>query len=173
VRRFCAAPPGGHGDLPPAPGRAPSREFEPRSDRYIFRLSHRQVAGFAPGARPPCLDRVRAGSAGAGISQLHRALHVLCAPSTGLRQAAGSGGDEVESPFARQDGARGTGAGQDLKFSAQNVDVVLDSVRPYLIADGGNCRVVSVDVQTGDVALEMEASSQRHNEMFAFCVCGA
>jgi Fe-S cluster biogenesis protein NfuA len=35
---------------------------------------------------------------------------------------------------------------------------VLDSVRPYLIADGGNCRVVSVDAASGDVAVEMEGA---------------
>ena len=33
----------------------------------------------------------------------------------------------------------------DLAFNMQNVDSVLDTVRPYLIADGGNCKVVDVD----------------------------
>jgi len=37
------------------------------------------------------------------------------------------------------------GGKQDLEFNMQNVDSVLDTVRPYLIADGGNCKVVDVD----------------------------
>ena len=66
--------------------------------------------------------------------------------------------DEQTSPFAA--GASGGVAADALQFVSEEealtvatVDKVLDSVRPYLIADGGNCRVVSVDADTGDVAL--------------------
>jgi Fe-S cluster biogenesis protein NfuA len=78
---------------------------------------------------------------------------------TRLRMDAGgeaAAAGEVVSPFA---GGQTPGeAGKDLEFNAQNVDAVLDSVRPYLIADGGNCRVVEVDQTTGDVSLELEGA---------------
>ena len=73
-----------------------------------------------------------------------------------MRMDAGRDTGEVVSPFAG--GQKPGKAGQDLEFNAQNVDAVLDSVRPYLIADGGNCRVVDVDHITGDVALELEGA---------------
>ena len=91
-------------------------------------------------AAPPALQsgRVRATTA-----RLQTRLHM-------------DAGGEVVSPFA---GGQAPGeAGKDLEFNAQNVDTVLDSVRPYLIADGGNCRVVEVDQTTGDVSLELEGA---------------
>ncbi|KAL3929107.1 MAG: hypothetical protein SGPRY_002099, partial [Prymnesium sp.] len=41
---------------------------------------------------------------------------------------------------------------------ADNVDKVLDEVRPYLIADGGNVAVAGVDLETRDVQLILEGA---------------
>eukprot|EP00611_Tribonema_gayanum_P017870 TRINITY_DN3079_c0_g1_i1.p1 TRINITY_DN3079_c0_g1~~TRINITY_DN3079_c0_g1_i1.p1 ORF type:complete len:484 (+),score=151.68 TRINITY_DN3079_c0_g1_i1:83-1453(+) len=45
-----------------------------------------------------------------------------------------------------------------LDFTIDNVDKVLDEVRPYLIADGGNCRVVAVDQETRVVSLALQGA---------------
>ena len=70
-------------------------------------------------------------------------------------RAAGGDSDGVVSPFAEDAAGMETAvASKEMEFTARNVDAVLDSVRPYLIADGGNCRVVEVDKATGDGSLE-------------------
>lgn len=43
-------------------------------------------------------------------------------------------------------------------FTEAAVDKVLDEVRPYLISDGGNVRVVSVDPDSMTVSLELEGA---------------
>jgi Fe-S cluster biogenesis protein NfuA len=45
-----------------------------------------------------------------------------------------------------------------LEFTAENVDAVLNEVRPYLIADGGNVSVERVDVETKNVYLKLEGA---------------
>ncbi|XP_073145310.1 nifU-like protein 1, chloroplastic [Henckelia pumila] len=45
---------------------------------------------------------------------------------------------------------------EHLELNAKNVDKVLDDVRPYLIADGGNIDVVSVD--DGVVSLKLQGA---------------
>ena len=68
------------------------------------------------------------------------------------------GSEQIVSPFAS-----GSQAGQGLysaetyEFTVENVDKVLDEVRPYLIADGGNVEVV--DVKDGVVSLRLQGSS--------------
>lgn len=63
------------------------------------------------------------------------------------------------SPFEGGQAAGGAGDGEgELPFTVDSVDVVLEEVRPYLIADGGNCRVVSVDAVSGKVALQLEGA---------------
>lgn len=63
---------------------------------------------------------------------------------------------EIISPFAStSDAASGNGA---LAFTAENVDKVLDEVRPYLISDGGNVSVQSVDEETKNVYLKLEGA---------------
>ena len=42
-----------------------------------------------------------------------------------------------------------------LEFTMDNVDKVLEGVRPYLIADGGDCTVVKVDPATKNVILAL------------------
>lgn len=45
-----------------------------------------------------------------------------------------------------------------LEFTVANVDKVLDEVRPYLIADGGNVVVDQVDINTRTVLLKLEGA---------------
>ncbi|KAI0562227.1 GIY-YIG endonuclease [Gracilaria domingensis] len=45
-----------------------------------------------------------------------------------------------------------------LELSAENVDSVLDEVRPYLVSDGGNVSVIHVDGEDGRVELELEGA---------------
>jgi Fe-S cluster biogenesis protein NfuA len=48
--------------------------------------------------------------------------------------------------------------GAMLDFTAANVDRVLEEVRPYLISDGGNVAVVSLDESTRNVYLRLEGA---------------
>jgi len=45
-----------------------------------------------------------------------------------------------------------------LEFNKENVDKVLDEIRPYLISDGGNVAVDGVDVETKNVYLILEGA---------------
>jgi Fe-S cluster biogenesis protein NfuA len=65
--------------------------------------------------------------------------------------------DVVVSPFDRAIYAT-TADGQTKAFTKENVDKVLDEVRPYLISDGGNCRVEEVDVEKRNVYLVLEGA---------------
>jgi len=44
------------------------------------------------------------------------------------------------------------------QFTPQNVDKILDEVRPYLLADGGNVAVSSVDAETKSVDLVLQGA---------------
>ena len=46
----------------------------------------------------------------------------------------------------------------ELELTMENVNRVLDEVRPYLVADGGNVAVVSVDSETRDIALALQGA---------------
>ncbi|CAI5485585.1 unnamed protein product [Closterium sp. Naga37s-1] len=68
----------------------------------------------------------------------------------------------IVSPFARP-GAAGTGAGGEaeeaegeMELSVESADRVLDRVRPYLVADGGNVEVKAVE--NGVVILELQGA---------------
>jgi Fe-S cluster biogenesis protein NfuA len=63
--------------------------------------------------------------------------------------------EAVISPFA--DGGALMN-GQVLPFSKENVDKILDEVRPYLISDGGNVSVQRVVDETRDVYLVLEGA---------------
>ncbi|CAL8468973.1 g8514 [Coccomyxa elongata] len=41
--------------------------------------------------------------------------------------------------------AAATDAGQSLELTDENVELVLDEIRPYLMADGGNVELVEID----------------------------
>ncbi|CAI5528909.1 unnamed protein product [Closterium sp. Naga37s-1] len=68
----------------------------------------------------------------------------------------------IVSPFARP-GAAGTGAGGgveeaegEMELTVESADRVLDRVRPYLVADGGNVEVKAVE--NGVVILELQGA---------------
>lgn len=64
-----------------------------------------------------------------------------------IKASAGSG-----SPAA------GLYSAHELELTHQNVDTVLEEVRPYLIADGGNVDVVSVE--DGVISLKLQGLAQ-------------
>lgn len=76
----------------------------------------------------------------------------------------------VVSPFATPTsaltGVPGSGVGapssagtaMPMELTAANIDTVLDEVRPYLLSDGGNISVVSVDAATSAVVLRLEGA---------------
>lgn len=64
---------------------------------------------------------------------------------------------EADGAAKAREGAAGAGAGAvSVAFDVDGVNSVLDEVRPYLIADGGNVSVVSVEA--GVVKLELEGA---------------
>ena len=46
----------------------------------------------------------------------------------------------------------------ELELTVENVNRVLDEVRPYLVADGGNVAVVSVDPRTRGISLALQGA---------------
>jgi len=70
----------------------------------------------------------------------------------------------VESPFADEQptqqvlNIRPDTGSVLLELNKENVDKVLDEVRPYLIADGGNVAVVSVDLKTRSISLVLQGA---------------
>jgi len=65
----------------------------------------------------------------------------------------------VVSPFSRSDVSAQLAQAEQLpplELTVANVDMVLDDVRPYLIADGGNVEVVGVEL--GVVALRLQGA---------------
>ena len=92
-------------------------------------------------ASPPAASRRRAGAA------------ALCAdvasPFDADAAAEAAGGDASTAAASRSAG---------LELTVANVDTVLDEVRPYLVADGGNVAVVGVDEATRSVQLQLEGA---------------
>mmetsp|Transcript_6938 Transcript_6938/g.10130 ORF Transcript_6938/g.10130 Transcript_6938/m.10130 type:complete len:366 (+) Transcript_6938:80-1177(+) len=64
--------------------------------------------------------------------------------------------ESVVSPFANQENSLVDK--NDLPFTIESVNSVLDEVRPYLISDGGNVSVEKVDVEKRDVYLKLEGA---------------
>ena len=64
----------------------------------------------------------------------------------------------IISPFASGASVESGDGHQQLAFTAENVDDVLNEVRPYLIRDGGNVAVDSVDEEKKDVYLILEGA---------------
>ena len=74
----------------------------------------------------------------------------------------------IHSPFEENDSttttatmppkAASTAEGEKLDFTSENVDKVLDEIRPYLISDGGNVAVDRVDETTRSVYLKLEGA---------------
>jgi Fe-S cluster biogenesis protein NfuA len=80
----------------------------------------------------------------------------------GAPPAAAVAAEEVEgivSPFEMPQAASVTTTAEEKKiFNKENVDQVLDEVRPYLISDGGNVSVERVDEETRNVYLILEGA---------------
>jgi NFU1 iron-sulfur cluster scaffold homolog, mitochondrial len=82
------------------------------------------------------------------------------------RQTADAAGPSapagILSPFdrrrRRRPDAAPAAAAAPATFDLEGVDAALDAVRPMLAADGGSCRVVSVDPASGDVTVAMEGA---------------
>jgi Fe-S cluster biogenesis protein NfuA len=68
--------------------------------------------------------------------------------------------EDVVSPFSVSDTSRAEDAqeGEKLEFNIETVDKILDEIRPYLIQDGGNVSVQSVDVEQKNVYLVLEGA---------------
>lgn len=72
-----------------------------------------------------------------------------------------SDANAIESPFKEDESDAyviGPNSSVGIEFTKENVDKVLDEVRPYLIADGGNVEVVSVDEFTRSVSLSLQGA---------------
>ena len=62
-----------------------------------------------------------------------------------------------QSTTSSSSSSPGLYSAQKFELTAQNVDLVLEDVRPYLISDGGNVDVVSV--QDGVVSLTLQGAN--------------
>jgi Fe-S cluster biogenesis protein NfuA len=68
-------------------------------------------------------------------------------------------GKGIVSPFEMpKEASVTTTAEEKIVFNKENVDKVLDEVRPYLISDGGNVSVERVDEETKNVYLKLEGA---------------
>lgn len=65
--------------------------------------------------------------------------------------------EDIISPFEKSE-LEVAEEGDFLQLSNDNIDVVLDEVRPFLISDGGNISVKSVDLETKKVELTLEGA---------------
>ncbi|XP_074568364.1 nifU-like protein 1, chloroplastic [Curcuma longa] len=72
---------------------------------------------------------------------------------TAWRRASSS---TPSTPSAAEAQAPGLYSAKVYELTKENVDLVLDDVRPYLIADGGNVDVVSVD--DGVISLQLQGA---------------
>ena len=69
----------------------------------------------------------------------------------------------IISPFASSNNGKGTDNAKsestsNLQFNLESVDTVLNEVRPYLIADGGNVKVIEVDDVERKVYLQLQGA---------------
>ncbi|CAH8306004.1 unnamed protein product [Eruca vesicaria subsp. sativa] len=69
---------------------------------------------------------------------------------------ASSQEEAKSSPFASVEAPPGLYSAQTFDLTPQNVDLVLEDVRPFLISDGGNVDVVSVE--DGVVSLKLQGA---------------
>jgi Fe-S cluster biogenesis protein NfuA len=109
-------------------------------------------------------------AAAAGTSVLERLIEVVDVDSDrkAAAVAAARTGGVIDSPFAAagDDGAAdqpdsyvvGPTGSAGLLLTKENVDKVLDEIRPYLIADGGNVAVVAVDDFTRSISLTLQGA---------------
>jgi len=77
-----------------------------------------------------------------------------------MEMAADASSGDIISPFESKakEAVKEVVGDEPLAFTAENVDKVLDEVRPYLIADGGNVGVERVDEEEKNVYLKLEGA---------------
>ena len=90
----------------------------------------------------------------AWVNGFDRAREGRAEPARGATAAA----TDPVSPFASPAAVEVARPAVSLELSVENVDMVLDEVRPYLISDGGNVAVVGVDAEARTVSLELEGA---------------
>lgn len=73
-------------------------------------------------------------------------MHVLASASSCVElQHTGPGTPHVQHTVRRVVCAAAVEQTGTLELTEENVELVLDEVRPYLMADGGNCELVEID----------------------------
>jgi hypothetical protein len=74
---------------------------------------------------------------------------------------------DVVSPFDPSSSPKNVKAAknEELPLTVENVDKVLNEVRPYLIADGGNVAVERVEPERGAVYLKLEGACGKHDHV--------
>lgn len=87
-------------------------------------------------------------------------------------QTQTQGGGQIESPFDSSSPSSSsssttttsstpttlTSGDVPLDLTPENVDKVLDEVRPYLISDGGNIEILRIDVETRNIYLRLQGA---------------
>ena len=94
-------------------------------------------------------------------AQIEKAAAGAAPRSPALDMTAAAEAGEKKSPVADMDGekkASSESKAAPREFTVENVDKVLEEVRPYLISDGGNVAVVSVDAETMGVTLALQGA---------------
>lgn len=73
-----------------------------------------------------------------------------------------AGGEAIISPFALSQSISieeySDELNLEMELTIENVEKVLDEVRPFLIADGGNISIESIDSKTRDIALMLQGA---------------
>lgn len=85
----------------------------------------------------------------------------IAAGASATLSSSNPDGEEVVSPFdPEKDTSSGIPVTTEgvLPLTKDNVDKVLDEVRPYLIADGGNVAVEGIDEEKGEVFLKLQGA---------------
>ncbi|GAB0489291.1 hypothetical protein MMPV_000508 [Pyropia vietnamensis] len=72
--------------------------------------------------------------------------------------AASASASTGGAPIVDGDGPASSAGTAPMELTVANVDTVLDEVRPYLLSDGGNISVVSVDAASSAVVLRLEGA---------------
>jgi NifU-like domain len=78
--------------------------------------------------------------------------------------AASAAAADIVSPFDPSSANTSIKAAgnEELPMTLENVNKVLDEVRPYLVADGGNVAVKRVEPERGAVYLQLEGACGKH-----------
>ena len=119
-------------------------------DDYLQMMAESRAAVEAKDAPPPLFVDITGLASGI----------VSLAPNKPDEEKQEQQSEEVISPFdvGQQSVTSLISEDEELDLTPDNVDKVLDEVRPYLISDGGNVSVQNVDVDTGNVYLLLEGA---------------